>query len=435
MSFLNSPGIPRMLPQSREAPAVFSGRAGRFLGLLIKGALLQLVTFGFYRFWMVTELRRHLWNSTSVGGDALEYSGRGRELLIGFLFALAILAPVFLIYFFLGIEAERIRAFLSLPMYLFLYLFGQFAVYRARRYRLTRTIWRGVRFWMQGSGWNYALKVLGWGILVGLTLGLALPWREAALERYKMRNTYYGDLQGHFAGTGWGLFKRGWWIWLLFVLVISVPFAFAILVYAASPEGRLATGFQLDPRVLQSASASASLKWLTFLVPLFLLALYIKFKAIEYRWWFAGLRFGSLAMESGLQARSLLWLYIKLALFMLLVVIGYGVIGTAAAAAFLPVGPMPAWMDNLKGGPEALARLMNSPGAVYVIGAALLGYLVILLTLGIVQRFFMQRDFWRVLTQSLTIVHLEAADAVVAKGAAVSGFGEGLADGLDVAGF
>ena len=83
---------------------------------------------------------------------------------------------------------------------LFFYLFTQFAVYRARRYRLTRTIWRGVRFWMTGSGWAYAFRAFAWSILVGLTLGLAMPWQRASLERYKMRHTYYGDLQGSFRG-------------------------------------------------------------------------------------------------------------------------------------------------------------------------------------------------------------------------------------------
>ena len=34
------------------------------------------------------------------------------------------------------------------------------------------------------------------------TLGLALPWYQAALERYKMRHTGYGDLPGRFDGTG-----------------------------------------------------------------------------------------------------------------------------------------------------------------------------------------------------------------------------------------
>ena len=51
-----------------------------------------------------------------------------------------------------------------------------------------------------------------------------LPWREAALERYKMRHSYYGDLQGSFEGRGWEFFKRGWWLWLLALLPLIVAF-------------------------------------------------------------------------------------------------------------------------------------------------------------------------------------------------------------------
>ena len=90
--------------------------------------------------------------NTAVEGDAAEYTGTAKELLIGFLFALAILTPIYLVYFLIGLEAERLQAFASVPLGLFFYLFAQFAIYRARRYRLTRTVWRGVRFWMTGSG-------------------------------------------------------------------------------------------------------------------------------------------------------------------------------------------------------------------------------------------------------------------------------------------
>src|SRR6202011_2812823 len=193
----------------------FSGDRGEFRRLATRGACLELVTVGFYRFWLATDIRRHLWSHTTVDGDAAEYTGRGRELLIGFLFALAIIVPVYLAYFVASLEAERYKAFASFPLLAFFYLFGQFAIYRARRYRLTRTVWRGVRFWMSGSGWSYAARAALWAVLVGLTLGLLLPWREAALERYKMRHSYYGDLQGSFEGEGWEFFKRGWWLWLL----------------------------------------------------------------------------------------------------------------------------------------------------------------------------------------------------------------------------
>ena len=146
-------------------PVAFSGSRSEFFHLVRRGAGLEFVTLGFYRFWLLTDMRRHLWANTVVDGDAAEYTGRGRELLIGFLVALAILVPIYLGYFLIGLEAERLQAFASIPLIAFFYLFGQFAIYRARRYRLTRTVWRGVRFWMKGSGWIYALRASLWGVL------------------------------------------------------------------------------------------------------------------------------------------------------------------------------------------------------------------------------------------------------------------------------
>ena len=214
------PDSPPPIPDNR---IVFSGVRSAFVRLVMRGALLELVTLGFYRFWLATDMRRHLWSNTAVGGDAAEYTGTAKELLIGFLFALAILAPIYLVYFLIGLEAERLQAFASIPLGLFFYLFAQFAIYRARRYRLTRTVWRGVRFWMTGSGVSYAWRAGLWALLVVLTLGLALPWARASLERYKMRHTAYGDLQGSFAATGGQLFRRGWGLWLLVWLSLA-PF-------------------------------------------------------------------------------------------------------------------------------------------------------------------------------------------------------------------
>src|SRR5437762_9424885 len=110
---------------SFPTPVRFTGDNGTFRRLVMRGAFLELVTFGFYRFWLTTDIRRHLWSHTEIAGDALEYTGRGRELLFGFLIALAVLGPIFLVYFLIGLEAERIKAFASLPLYLFLFAFGQ----------------------------------------------------------------------------------------------------------------------------------------------------------------------------------------------------------------------------------------------------------------------------------------------------------------------
>ena len=47
--------------------------------ILLRGSLLQIPTFGFYRFWLTTDVRRHLWTHTRIGEDSFEYTGRGRS--------------------------------------------------------------------------------------------------------------------------------------------------------------------------------------------------------------------------------------------------------------------------------------------------------------------------------------------------------------------
>ena len=96
-------------------------------------------------------------------------------------------------------------------------MLGHYAVYRARRYRLSRTVYRGLRFHQTGSAWRYAVCAMFWWTLVVLTLGLAYPFAQSRLERFKMRNTFFGNLQGRFEGSGAGCSFAGlccgssWW--------------------------------------------------------------------------------------------------------------------------------------------------------------------------------------------------------------------------------
>ncbi|WP_456710817.1 DUF898 family protein [Bradyrhizobium sp. USDA 4452] len=375
-------GPPQPPPVPPPMPVAFAGNRKDFFRLVARGAGLELVTLGFYRFWLTTDIRRHLWSHTQIDGDAPEYTGRGKELLIGFLVALAILIPIYVGYFLIGIEAEHLKAFASLPLVAFFYLFGQFAIYRARRYRLTRTVWRGVRFWMSGSGWLYALKASLWGLLVVFTLGLALPWREAALERYKMRHSYYGDLQGSFEGRGWDFFKRGWWLWLLMPFALS-SYVFAPFAYAA-------------------------------------------FKAIEWRWWLSGIRFGEVRLESTLPRSALVGLYWK--------VIGWIVLLFAVFAAYLLLCIfLAARIDGSS--IESFFRTEAFARSIPLIVLLGIGYLAFALAMNVVMRVYLMRDLWlRVL--SSTIVHnIEAAANVTARGDLANALGEGFADGLDVGGF
>jgi uncharacterized membrane protein YjgN (DUF898 family) len=381
MNELVKTSVPSVPADGAINGVTFSGQRGEFRRLVMRGALLELVTLGFYRFWLATDMRRHLWSHTAVGGDAPEYTGTAKELLIGFLFAMAILVPLYLVYFFIGIEAERWQEFASFPLIAFFYLFAQFAMYRARRYRLTRTIWRGVRFWMAGSGWSYAWRAALWGLFVMVTLGLALPWRTAALERYKMQHTSYGDLQGRFDATGGAFFREAWHLWLL--------------AWPAAP----------------------------FIVPLPFI--YGAYKSIEWRWWVSGIRFGEVRFESKLSDGALIGLYWKVvgwSVLFLVLLSGWigGVIGAGIAA-------------NGGGTSEQEFLLVLQQPAILIAMAA--GYVVIALAFGMVLRLYLMRDVWARVADNTLVYNLAAADNVTAQGSAVSALGEGFADSLDIGGF
>jgi uncharacterized membrane protein YjgN (DUF898 family) len=382
------PSVPPEPPPAIPANVVFAGRRPDFRRLVMRGALLELITVGFYRFWLATDMRRHLWSNTSVGGDAPEYTGTAKELFIGFLFAMAILVPIYLAYFLLGIEAERYKEWASTPLFLFFYLFLQFAVYRARRYRLTRTVWRGVRFNMGGSGWNFAWRAGLWSLVTSFTFGIALPWRQASLERYKMRHTGYGNLAARFEGTGGQLFKQVWWIWLLmwpsFFLMIPLPF------------------------------------------------LYGAYKAIEWRWWISGIGFGKVRFESTMSGSDIFDLYWK--------VIGWSTLISTilmtwvGAAIGIPLATSSVnWSQN--DGEKTALEAFNVILQPSVLGVAAAGYLVCALAFVVVLRIYLVRDVWQRVADTTRIHNIEAAENVTARGNMVGALGEGFADSLDVAGF
>jgi uncharacterized membrane protein YjgN (DUF898 family) len=403
------------------APVAFTGRNSAFRRLVTRGALLELITFGFYRFWLTTDIRRHLWSRTEIDGDALEYTGRGKELLFGFLIALAVLGPAFLAYFIIGLEFERYKAFASLPLYLLLFAFGQFAAYRARRYRLTRTVWRGVRFWMTGSGWSYAWRSALWGLLLPPTLGFAYPWRSAMLERYKLRHTFYGNLPGRFEATGWQLFKGVWWVWLLGLLPFLLLLAGAIGAVAA-----VASLAHL-PFALHGASAKAvtiAAGFAILLGSLGLIALpflHAVRRAKEWAWWARGIRFGNVAVACYLRPGSLIGVYWRLIGLGLLVFLAYAAVAGVLTAMLHFQAPT--------GGP--LAMILRGQLPAWSLAAYLAMYLMLGIALGVLARIYALQRVWQRVVAACAVINIGEAADVAAAGDIVSAVGEGLTDGLD----
>lgn len=112
----------------------------RFLGLSLRNGLLNIVTLTLYRFWGKTEVRRRVWHGVRLNGDAFEYTGRGKELFIGFLLALLVLGlPMLLIVFAVQFGGPGAIVLIYPVLYFGMFWLWGFGVFTAFRYMASRT--------------------------------------------------------------------------------------------------------------------------------------------------------------------------------------------------------------------------------------------------------------------------------------------------------
>src|SRR5882724_4808406 len=146
--------------------AVFRGSGAALFGIHVINALLILVTAGIYFFWAKVRVRAYLWSESEFEGDRFAYHGTGRELIIGFVRAFAFfLLPMTLLNTLPEIfEASALVIMATrLLVSILAGIFIPVAIVGARRYRLSRTSWRGIRFSLRTPTRPFvSLWVRGW---------------------------------------------------------------------------------------------------------------------------------------------------------------------------------------------------------------------------------------------------------------------------------
>lgn len=208
----------------------YAGKKGRLFRLASWAGLLTVLSLGMYRFWMKTRLRRYYWSAIRPGGHPLEYVGLPLEKLLGFLIAVAFLA------FYIGI-VNLILMFLSFSLFqgnfvaYILSFIGVipilfFARYRARRYILARTRWRGLRFGMEQGAWGYSWRAMvHWLITIG-SLGLLWPRMTFWLEKYRTDRTYFGT-ERFDQGGSWQMLYRPFLPFLTGLVILAMAAVFS----------------------------------------------------------------------------------------------------------------------------------------------------------------------------------------------------------------
>jgi uncharacterized membrane protein YjgN (DUF898 family) len=214
-----------------RVPTAFSfhGNWQDFSKIVIPNVLLTLVTLGIYRFWATTRERQYLWSHTEFIDERLEWTGRGIELFIGFVMVFFLIGlPLIFLQF--GAQALVLRGYpilavvLSVVAFVAIFYLSGVAYFRAMRYRLSRSYWRGIRGGSNSDGLTYGLSYLWKNVAAMIPLFLLYPWASMSLWNERWSHMSFGPYQFESNAQWTKLMKR----YMLFYLA-----PFLIIVGAA----------------------------------------------------------------------------------------------------------------------------------------------------------------------------------------------------------
>jgi uncharacterized membrane protein YjgN (DUF898 family) len=235
-------------PPVRRLPYQFSfeGEGGELFGVYLVGLVLSIVTLSVYYPWFRAATLRYLYEKTEFMGSRFSFIGSGQEMFVGYIKFLIIIGVVFGSYYG-GILVTQSGDFslggvLTMIGGLGFIVLRPLAVHGALRFRLSRTVWRGIHAGYVGKLGELFGLVIGGGLLTGITFGVYYPTFMTNLYGYVIRNLRFGSLRAKFTGTVeqfWGFFRP-----LYVAPFIGIPFlVISVALASGAGPGAALAGF------------------------------------------------------------------------------------------------------------------------------------------------------------------------------------------------
>jgi uncharacterized membrane protein YjgN (DUF898 family) len=221
--------------RSREVHSfTFHGNGGSLLGIHVVNLLLTIITLGFYSFWGKVRVRNYQLGQTEFQGDRFAYHGTGRELINGSFKAGAILGclsvPVRVLNQFpVGNGVKWSVAALAYSMLLVLI---SVAILGSRRYRLSRSSWRGIRFSLRAPLGEFVKLFVNGILLTGLTLGVYYPIFVTKQFGFLTAHSYFGNRRFEFDGHGRDLMRA----YLLMAFLLLPTLGLSLIWWKAAKQ-------------------------------------------------------------------------------------------------------------------------------------------------------------------------------------------------------
>ena len=292
----------------------FSGTWRDYAPIAFTNLLLTIVTLGVYTFWARARTRRFLWSRTRFIDDRLEWTGTGLELFIGYAIAIVVFfVPLGVLQFIIQGVVMRghpgAAAALGATIYLALIYLVGVAIFRALRYRLSRTLWHGIRGGSDDQGFAFGWQYFWRTILGYVALGLMVPWSMTTLWNRRWEAMSFGPMRFRAEAEWRSIFGRYMIFYLSpMALVVGIFALVAIVGGIGIATGGIATTQAPGSGLMITIIIAAIVFYLFFFVALGIVALV--YYSAYFREGVGKLTLGGLQFAFTARTRDFVWLYL-----------------------------------------------------------------------------------------------------------------------------
>jgi len=198
----------------------FTGKGIELFRIQIVNAILTIITLGLYYPWAKAAKLQYLYSQTVFEDHPLAFTGTGKEMFKGFVKAIIFLIVGYGLFLFLLYIKQPLIGILF--FYLFLFAILPIAIHGSYKYRMAKTVWRGIRFGYVGKRKELFFLFIKGIFFTIITLGFYGAWFTIDLRRYVLGHIRIGNAEFRYKGDGaeflWMNFKG----YILTILTLGI---------------------------------------------------------------------------------------------------------------------------------------------------------------------------------------------------------------------
>ena len=173
----------------REKNVEFKGHFSNYMGVILLGLFLSIITFGIYSPWFIRNVQRFYIDNSSYDSGSFKFKGKGGRLFV--ILLLTIVAPVILlsvlmfVMVFSNPESASKALIIQQVIMMFVMIPYMYMVYKW----MVNIDYKGYNITWETTFWDSCGKIALEMLLIVITLGIFMPLAMVRLYKYFISRT------------------------------------------------------------------------------------------------------------------------------------------------------------------------------------------------------------------------------------------------------